>query len=164
MKGMEADIRELPEKKLLGKPMEMSVVANQTTLLWRSFIPRLGEIQSVVSKDLWAVQEYPCNYFDAFDPSTKFMKWAAVEVGAVNTIPDGMKLLEVPAGLYAVFLYKGYSGNREIFHYIYGEWLPASGYFLDDRPHFEILGEKFKRDDPTSEEEIWIPIRMQNSN
>ncbi|MEN8798194.1 MAG: GyrI-like domain-containing protein, partial [Flavobacteriaceae bacterium] len=117
------------------------------------------EVQSVVSNDLWAVQIYPSNYFDEFDPTTKFIKWAAAEVDAVNTIPDRMELLEIPSGLYAVFLYKGYSGNPDIFHYIYGEWLPASGYFLDVRPHFEILGEKYKNNDPDSEEEIWIPVR-----
>jgi len=30
---------------------------------------------------------------------------------------------------------------------------------LDDRPHFEVLGDKYKNADPDSEEEIWIPIR-----
>lgn len=158
---VEAVIKELPLKKLLGRQMEMSVKDNQTTLLWRSFMPRRNEIQSAVSKDLWAVQVYPTGYFEQFDPAAKFLKWAAVEVDRVDMIPEGMEMLEVPAGLYAVFLYKGHSANAEIFHYIYGEWLPASNYFLDDRPHFEILGEKFKKDDPTSEEEIWIPIREQ---
>ena len=32
-------------------------------------------------------------------------------------------------------------------------------YTLDDRPHFEILGEKYKNQDPDSEEELWIPIK-----
>jgi AraC family transcriptional regulator len=45
------------------------------------------------------------------------------------------------------------------FQYIFGTWLPNSEYVLDNRPHFEILGEKYKNDDPTSEEEIWIPIK-----
>lgn len=39
-------------------------------------------------------------------------------------------------------------------------WLPASDYNLDNRPHFEVLGEKYKNNDPTSEEEIWIPIKL----
>ncbi|MGB5691752.1 MAG: GyrI-like domain-containing protein [Flavobacteriaceae bacterium] len=156
---IEADIRELPAKTLLGRKIEMSVAANQTTLLWQGFMPRRDEIPSAVSKNLWAVQVYPSHYFEQFDPTTKFLKWAAVEVDEVTTIPEGMELLKVPAGLYAVFLYKGHSGNPEIFHYIYGEWLPASGYLLDNRPHFELLGEKFKLNDPLSEEEIWIPVR-----
>jgi AraC family transcriptional regulator len=37
--------------------------------------------------------------------------------------------------------------------------LPNSAYELDDREHFELLGEKYKNNDPNSEEEIWIPIR-----
>jgi AraC family transcriptional regulator len=36
-------------------------------------------------------------------------------------------------------------------------------YFLDDRPHFEILGDKYKNGDPDSEEEIWIPIKQKNN-
>jgi AraC family transcriptional regulator len=37
--------------------------------------------------------------------------------------------------------------------------VPASNYDLDDRPHFEILGDKYKNGDPNSEEDIWIPIK-----
>ncbi len=159
MKGLEASIRELPEKKLIGMNMEMSVMENQTTMLWQSFLPRHAEIKSVVSSDKWAVQVYPSNYFDEFNPGTKFIKWSVVEVSNVNAIPEGMELLKIPAGLYAVFLYKGHSGNSKIFHYIFSKWIPTSGYVLDNRPHFEILGEKFRVNDPLSEEEIWIPIR-----
>ena len=159
MAGLEPVIRELSEKKLLGVSMEMSVAANQTPLLWKSFMPRRGEIQSVVSKDFWAVQVYPSDYFEKFDPDARFLKWAAVEVDAVDAIPEGIEILEIPAGSYAVFHYQGLAKNPEIFHYIYAEWVPRSGYFLDDRPHFEILGDKFDRNDPSSEEEIWIPIK-----
>jgi AraC family transcriptional regulator len=42
---------------------------------------------------------------------------------------------------------------------MFREWLPASGYELDDRPHFEILGERYKNNDPDSEEELWFPVR-----
>jgi AraC family transcriptional regulator len=48
--------------------------------------------------------------------------------------------------------------DTAIFQYIYSTWLPASGYALDNRPHFELLGEKYKQGSPHSEEEIWIPI------
>jgi predicted transcriptional regulator YdeE len=48
-------------------------------------------------------------------------------------------------------------------NYIYTEWLPASNYELDNRPQFEILGVKYKTNDPNSEEEIWIPIGQCNN-
>lgn len=47
----------------------------------------------------------------------------------------------------------------KIFEYIFVEWLPDTIYELDNRPHFEILGEKYKNNDPDSEEDLWIPIR-----
>jgi AraC family transcriptional regulator len=37
--------------------------------------------------------------------------------------------------------------------------LPKSEYELDYRPHFEILGEKYKNNDQLSEEDIFIPIK-----
>jgi AraC family transcriptional regulator len=63
-------------------------------------------------------------------------------------------------GLYAVFLYKGAaSAAAPFYQYIFQTWFPNSEYLLDNRPHFEILGEKYKNNDPASEEEIWIPIK-----
>jgi AraC family transcriptional regulator len=64
-------------------------------------------------------------------------------------------------GLYAVFNYKGDANDfQPTFEYIFRTWLPNSDYVLDDRPHFEIMGEKYKLNDPNSEEELWVPIRM----
>ena len=71
-----------------------------------------------------------------------------------------METYILPGGLYAVFLHKGAATTGpKTFQYIFGTWLPESDYSLDIRPHFEILGEKYKNDDPDSEEEIWIPIK-----
>jgi AraC family transcriptional regulator len=61
--------------------------------------------------------------------------------------------------MYAVFDYKGLNTDSSIFIYIFTEWLPGSIYVLDERPHFEVLGEKYKNNDPDSEEEICIPIK-----
>ena len=72
-----------------------------------------------------------------------------------------MEAFELPGGLYAVFEYKGKASEAtDTFEYIFYDWLPKSKYDLDDRPHFEILGEKYKTDDPESEEEIWIPVKL----
>ena len=93
------------------------------------------------------------------DLSQEFEKWAAVEVPDFDTIPAGMETFVLPAGLYAVFDYKGSSTDTQIFQHIFGVWLPGSNFVLDARPHFEILGEKYKNADPNSEEEIWIPVK-----
>jgi AraC family transcriptional regulator len=70
-----------------------------------------------------------------------------------------MESFTLKAGKYAVFNYKGLNTDTTIFEYIYGDWLQNSEFSLDDRPHFQVLGAKYKNNDPTSEEEIWIPIK-----
>jgi AraC family transcriptional regulator len=153
-------ILQTPEKKLIGMHQTMSLLENKTGELWSRFMPRRKEIEHLCSTDLISLQVYSPNHFVDFNPSKAFQKWAAVEVELYNVVPDGMETLIVPGGLCAVFDYTGSSSDTSIFQYIFGTWLPNSAYELDQRPHFEVLGEKYKNNDASSEEEIWIPIRM----
>ena len=98
-------------------------------------------------------------FFQNFDPTRSFEKWAAIPVSDFDSIPNEMQTLVIPNGLYAVFHYKGSSADSSIYQYIFQEWIPKSGYIVDNRPHFEVLGEKYKNNDPDSEEEIWIPVK-----
>ncbi len=158
---MEPDIRQLAEKKLIGIRTTMSFAGNKTFELWNGFMPRRKEIQQHSNADLISMQVYPPDFFNPFRENTLFEKWAAIEVIDFNNLPEGMDTFILPGGWYAVFIYQGDPRQASpFFQYILSTWLPNSGYELDDRPHFEILGEKFKRDDPSSEEEIWIPIRF----
>jgi AraC family transcriptional regulator len=147
----------LSEKKLIGKRLQMSIAKNKTLDLWKSFMPKRSEIQNAMSLDLFAIQVYDKTYFEAFNPNAIFYKWATLEVTDFDNIPAEMESFTLSGGLYAVFEHKGHSTT--IFDYIFGNWIPNSKYDLDHRPHFEILGEKYKNDDPNSEEEIWIPIK-----
>lgn len=158
---MEPRIEMLKEKKLVGRRMEMSLVNNKTGELWRSFMPRRKEISNRVSEELLSMQVYDHNAGGSpFHPGTVFTKWAAAEVSAFSNIPEAMETYILEGGLYAVFLHKGAaSTGPATFRYIFETWLPQSAYALDQRPHFEILGDKYKNDDPDSEEEIWIPVR-----
>lgn len=94
------------------------------------------------------------------DLKQEFEKWAAIEVSSFDNVPEGMDTYTLKGGLYAVFDYKGLSTDNSIFVFIFGTWLPNSDYLLDNRPHFEILGDKYKNGDPNSEKEIWIPIKL----
>ncbi len=149
----------LPEKKLIGKRLVMSLSSDKTPELWRNFMPRKKEIPNAMGSEVYSLRVYPPAYnFEMMEPSATFEKWAAMQVSEYTVIPEGLERLIVPEGLYAVFQYKGSSTDPTIFRYIYGEWLPSSGYRVDNRPHFEVLGEKYKNADPESEEEIWLPI------
>ena len=140
--------------------LSMSLAENKTPQLWKSFMPRRKEIKHTAGADLISLQVYEPDYFSGFSPARSFTKWAAVEVTATEDLPENMEVFTLPGGLYAVFDYKGLAGNPAIFHYIFNEWLPGSGYTLDNRPHFELLGERYRNNDPESEEEIWIPVKQ----
>ncbi len=152
-------IEKLEEKKLIGCYIKMSLANNKTGQLWGQFVPRIKEIRNRTSEDKISMQIYPPLYYQQFNPNTEFKKWATVEVQGLGNIPNGMKSFILEEGLYAVFDYKGSSSDHSIFQYIFSKWLPNSNYIVDDRPHFEVLGSKYKNNDPSSEEEIWIPIR-----
>jgi AraC family transcriptional regulator len=157
---MQPRIETLKEKKLIGKRLTMSFSNNKTFEIWRSFMPRRKEIKNNVSSDLYSIEVYSPLFFDHFDPETEFEKWAAVEVPDFNIVPSSMETITVPTGLYAVFLYKGpASEGTKMYQYIFGTWLPKSDYILGKRPHFALMGEKYKNEDPSSEEELWIPIK-----
>ena len=160
MKIIAPSIVDLSPKKLLGKHLIMSMAEDKTGLLWASFMPHRKQIQHQIGKDLYSLQIFPQGYFNAFNPTTSFEKWALVEVEHHESIPENMESFSLPGGQYAVFNHKGM--DTAIFQYIYSTWLPASGFELDDRPHFEVLGEKYKQGSQDSEEEIWIPISAKN--
>jgi AraC family transcriptional regulator len=159
-------VKTLSEKKLIGMRMNMSLAENKTPELWRSFMLRRKEITNTVSSDLYSMQVYDASFdFITFNPHILFEKWAAMEVLNFDNVPKGMDTFTLPGALYAVFLHKGSSRDISIFQYIFGTWLPNhSEYMLDNRPHFELLGEKYKNDSPDSEEEIWIPVKMKNNS
>ena len=147
------------EIKLVGKRSTMSLADNKTGELWKSFVPRRREIVNNLTANLISMQVYKPKHFADFKPTNEFEKWATVEVSDFDHVPNEMETFTLAAGLYAVFDYRGSSSDPGIFQYIFGTWLPNSIYELDNRPHFEILGAKYKTNDPTSEEEIWIPIK-----
>lgn len=149
----------LKQKKLIGKKSTMGFIKYTVSELWKNFLPRRQEISNNVTDDLISMTIYSHNHFVNFNPSHEFEKWAAIEVSNFNNSPTNMSVFTLRGGLYAVFDYKGLNTDTSIFEYIFETWLPNSNYLLDDRPHFEILGEKYKNNDPNSEEEIWIPIK-----
>lgn len=158
---MNPTIKTLPTTKFIGKNLSFTYSDYRVFELWSSFMPRRKEIQNAIGTELYNIQVNSEN-FD-FQPNTPFTKWAAVAVTDFDTIPKGMETLQIPEGLYAVFKYKGdQSSAAFFFNSIYTEWLPSSDYELDNRPQFEILGAKYKNNDPNSEEEIWIPVKMKS--
>ncbi len=150
------------EKRIVGKKLLMSVFQNRTPELFRSFMPHCHIIDNRVNEDILCIQDYdPDMSFSEFTVHTEYNKWAAVEVTNFGDHPSDMERMVIPAGIYAVFLHKGNTAAfAQTFGFIFGQWLPASPYQVDGRPHFEVLGEKYIRDHEDSEEEVWIPVKL----
>lgn len=146
---------------VVGMKQIMTFAQNTTPLLWRSFMPRRHEIDHKADNNLYSIEIFNnTSFFEQFNPTTAFEKWAAVKVTEVERVPDGMETITIPAGLYAVFQYKGKGSEAmPFFQAIYKDWLPNSGHILDNRPHFALMGEKYKNEHLDSEEEIWVPIK-----
>ena len=152
-------INSISSKKLVGLSKEMSLINNKSFELFYNFAKQKEQINAV-SSDIYEVIIYNKNYFKKFNPSNNFEKWVTLEVFDSESVPEGMNVLILEKELYAVFNYRGTMKDFGSFmNYIFTEWLPQSNYELDNRPHFQILGNKYKHNQPDSEEEVWIPIK-----
>ncbi len=158
-------IASLAPKKLVGYAATMSVVNNKTGMLWQRFMTNRSAITNAVGANLYSMQVYPPTYsFARFNPAAEFEKWATIEVSDFDAVPEGMETYLLQGGLYAVFIHRGTpAGFPQTMQYIFGQWLPTSDYQLDRREHFELLGERYKNNDPASEEEVWIPIQLKSA-
>lgn len=151
------------EKKLIGQKLTMSYANYRVEALWKTFMPKRKEIRKCLTNDLISMAVYNGIHFTNLSPTNEFERWAAVEVPDFEDVPAQMETFVLTGGMYAVFDYKGLNTDTSIFRYIFETWLPDSDYILDNRPHFEVLGEKYKNNDPASEEEIWIPVQLKTT-
>ena len=159
-------IKVISSRNLIGHALRMTQATDKTFELWSGFMPNKKKIRKQINKDLYSFQIYDTPMsFDKFNPTVEFKKWAAIEVENFNHVPDGMETFVLPGGKYAVFIHQGLASDfGKTMNYIFKKWLPGSDYEIDDRIIFALMGEKYKNNDPTSEEEIWIPIIEKNYN
>lgn len=157
-------IHTINSKTLIGLHQVISIGNNTTSKLWNAFRKEQTLINNIKGNELYSIHIYPPNYFETFNPDLSFENWAAIEVENTENIPEGFEVLHLEGGLYAAFDFKGnHHEGAQAFDYIHREWLPKSDYQLDNRPHFEIIGDKYKIDGQNSEETMWIPIKLKTA-
>jgi AraC family transcriptional regulator len=130
-----------------------TVDGEKLAALWRQFGERMHELQNVIRPNVcYGVM---ANY----DESTgEFDYIAASQVAGVDGQPPGFTWLTLPAADWAVFT-TTMAGMPQTYPYIYGTWLPASGYQHGPAPEFELYdGEHFDPENPSSALEIYIPV------
>lgn len=156
----EPRILEVPPKRLVGQSIRLSMAENRVAELWKTFRLRAAEIQSRSDESFISMAIYDsADYFSDFRPDRQFTRWAAVEVSGVGDLPAGMESYLLHGGLYAAFEYQGRPAEfAAAALHIFQVWLPASAFVLDNREHFEVLGPRYRPDEPDAEETIWIPV------
>ena len=156
------EIIDAPERLFVGMRITTCHAENRTFELWRGFKPRVREIAARLDANFISVQIFAAGQnFAEFTPQTIYEKWAAVEVDEPAEIPDGMELLTIPAGKYAVFVHRGLPQDfPKTNAFIHGVWMPASPFRLDARPHFEVMAPDYRADDPDAQEAVWVPVRF----
>ena len=133
--------------------MHHSELGNIITL-WKRFMPNRKAINNSINEDFIALQ----NYGDFNNFEKPFDIWACVEVSGIKAIPDNMEAFTIPKGEYAVFLHKGMDASAT-YQKIMTDWLPSSGYKVDDRPHFQVMGSAYINGSVDSEEDFYVPVK-----
>lgn len=88
-----------------------------------------------------------------------FNYYAGVEVKKGSVPPQGMELIFIPEQKYAVFTHRGGLKDLSLTNqYIWGTWMPQSGYELAPASDLEIYPAAFEPDNNESEMELWIPL------
>jgi AraC family transcriptional regulator len=154
---MNPKIITIQQKQVIGMKSQMLINQYENiVILWKEFMPRKSELFHLSNSELIALQDYTAfgNFEKPFDI------YACAEVSNTEIIPKGMLAYTIPSGLYAVFLHKGMKAGAT-YQRIMSEWLPTSGYAIDDRPHFQVMGEKYKNGSEDSEEDFYVPVSLE---
>ena len=122
--------------------------------LWQRFAPMIGSVPGQVGATTYGV----CITTDP--PGEQFTYIAAVEVESATGLRD-FATYEIPAARYAVFTHVGsLDGLDQTMDYIFGTYMPESGYRPTGTPDFELYDERFNPDSRDGELEIWVPIEL----
>jgi AraC family transcriptional regulator len=121
--------------------------------LWDDFDVRKSEINNaVIPNNLLGL----CEYMPDITDESEFGYITCVEVDDFSYIPKGMITKVIPPSKYAVFTHKGSIEElKNTYNYIYGAWLPYSGYQLAELDTIEL----YNFDNQNSILDIYIPIK-----
>jgi AraC family transcriptional regulator len=126
---------------------------NEIPRMWQALGPRTGEIKNMapvsVAYGISANMDEETGEFDYI---------AGFEVSTADDVPEGMVAFEVPGGKYARFS-TTLPRIGDTFDNAYHRWLPEAGLQPAGGPEFELYDERFDPQDPSSEFDLYIPIK-----
>lgn len=130
--------------------------------LWGKFDGRSKEISNRQGK---VVSYGVCFSTPSMLQKDEFYYMASVPVTSSDDVPEGMVAKEIKGGDFVVITHKGpISKISDTLDYVYGSWLPKSGFDPDDRANLELYDQRFKFEDPESEFDILVPIKKSSKS
>ena len=132
---------------------EKNNIAEKLPALWNSFLPRMSEIEKGIQGIAYGIIQQTPEKNDLLE------YYAALKVTELESIPEGMTMLEIPEAQYAKFTHKGHVQNLDnTVNYIYSSWLLNSGKRHTYGPDIEIYSDKYIPDSEDSVIHYAIPI------
>ena len=138
-----------PALRLVGLRIRTKPMSPEIPALWPRFVQRIGEIAAVEPGVTFGAMQ---------DAGGDLLYLAGVQVDDGAAVPAGMTALAMPAGDVAVFEFP-FSDIGQAYPFIFGTWLPGSGYEQDARPLLERYGAEFHPDQPASPMQVRVPVR-----
>lgn len=117
MSEFDVKVVEYPQKRLAGQRVRTSMQKAQQDCpaLWQSFGPGIGGIAGAkLAQGSFGL----CVMLNEAD----FDYWAAVEIDASASLPDGLESIEVPAGLYATTTVPNLEKLGPAYMFLYEDW------------------------------------------
>ena len=151
--ALEVTIKEFPTRHLVGLHVRtnMQKASTDCPAVWQAFGPRIVSLPNSDS----ITEAYGVSVMIGEDGT--FDYWAAAETPVDAAIPEGMKTVELPAGLYACTFAPSLEGMEAVYQEMYTEWSQQqSEYNVNmQSPCIEVYRNGWQPSDPF---ELRIPV------
>ena len=155
---MEPQILDHQSFAVVGLPLKVGrTTTHEISTLWDRLIARVGEIAGRIDGSAYGL----LHNFDKHEGAFDYLAGVAVEGKA--EVPEGMERIEVAAQTFAVFTHRIENPvlSQDLpraFNYIYGTWLPDSGYLAAEGPELEYYDSRFDPSTNSGEIDLYIPV------
>ncbi len=158
--SLEPEIQEQPAMHVVGMrtryfgvDSEKNNIAEKLPQLWLAFLPHLESVPNRIPGGCYGVVS------QAPERADELEYWAAVPVTHVDSLPNGLLSLYIPAARYARFAHRGLVANVNMtVNYIYSSWLLRSGMQHSYGCDLEFYGAEYDANSDKSVIYYAIPI------
>jgi predicted transcriptional regulator YdeE/DNA-binding transcriptional MerR regulator len=154
---MDLKIVQLPAMRLVGMKYFGKNENGEIPQMWTKFNLRSSEIEHTLPGDAYGV----CRMEAGMAAEDGFTYYAALPVSAVEQIPEGMEVIEMPALKCAAFPHVGaLESLGKTYETLYGQVLPQSGLeILEEGFDMEYYGSEFDPAHADSIMYIYVPLK-----